>query len=48
MNWLPSLRAIIIFAILLAFFAAAYWAGSGHGKVRTSSGTIQLSTPLKT
>jgi len=31
MNWLPSLRAVIIFAVLMAFFAAAYWACAGHG-----------------
>ncbi len=29
MNWLPSLRAIMIFAILLAVSLAAYWACGG-------------------
>jgi hypothetical protein len=30
MNWLPSLRAMMIFGILLAVFAAAYWACARH------------------
>jgi hypothetical protein len=32
MNWLPSLRALMIFGILMALFAAAYWACGGHGR----------------
>jgi hypothetical protein len=34
MNWLPSLRAIMIFGILLAIFAAAYWACARHADTR--------------
>jgi hypothetical protein len=34
MNWLPSLRAIMIFGILLALFAAAYWACARHADTR--------------
>jgi hypothetical protein len=34
MNWLPSLRAMMIFGILLALFAAAYWACARHSGTR--------------
>jgi hypothetical protein len=34
MNWLPSLRAMMIFGILLALFAAAYWACARHADTR--------------
>jgi hypothetical protein len=34
MNWLPSLRAVMIFGILLALFAAAYWACARHSDTR--------------
>jgi hypothetical protein len=36
MNWLPSLRAILIFAGLLAIFAVAYWACNQSRNVRVS------------
>ena len=36
MNWLPSLRALIIFAILMALVVAAYWACGGHAKTRVA------------
>jgi hypothetical protein len=29
---LPSLRALMIFGILIVFFAAAYWACGGHAR----------------
>jgi hypothetical protein len=47
MNWLPSLRAIVIFAVLMALFAAAYWACSGRAKIRASLGNpiAQGATP---
>jgi hypothetical protein len=32
MNWLPSLRAVLIFGILMVVFGAAYWACAGHGR----------------
>jgi hypothetical protein len=44
MNWLPSLRAIAIFGILMVLFAALYWACGGHAKSPASSGTIRLTT----
>jgi hypothetical protein len=47
MNWLPSLRALAIFGILMALFVAVYWACGGHAKTNTSSGTIPLPTPLE-
>jgi hypothetical protein len=31
---------LIIFGILMALFAAAYWACGGHAKPRKASGTI--------
>jgi cbb3-type cytochrome oxidase subunit 3 len=34
MNWLPSLRAIVIFAILMAFFAVVYWACGRQAQTR--------------
>jgi hypothetical protein len=34
MNWLPSLRAMMIFGILLALFAAAYWACARQSDTR--------------
>ena len=36
MNWLPSLRALMIFGILMFFFAAAYWGWEGMGDNRIS------------
>ena len=38
MNWLPSLRALIIFGVLMALFAAAYWACGGPAKPRKALG----------
>jgi hypothetical protein len=46
MNWLPSLRALIIFGALMVLFAAAYWACGGHGKVRTSSAHIAKTSEI--
>jgi hypothetical protein len=34
MNWLPSLRAMMIFGILLVLFAVAYWACARHSGTR--------------
>jgi hypothetical protein len=34
MNWLPSLRAIMIFAVLMALFAVAYWACARRAQTR--------------
>jgi hypothetical protein len=48
MNWLPSLRAMMIFGILLAFFAAAYWACARHADTRhlqTNSAKPAVSLP---
>lgn len=35
MNWLPSLRAIVIFAVLMALFAAVYWACGRQAQTRS-------------
>jgi len=48
MNWLPSLRAIMIFGILLALFAVAYWACARHANTRhleTNSAKPAISLP---
>jgi hypothetical protein len=48
MNWLPSLRAMMIFGILLALFAAAYWACARHVDTRhlqTNSAKSAASLP---
>jgi hypothetical protein len=48
MNWLPSLRAVMIFGILLALFAAAYWACARHADTRhlqTNSANPAASLP---
>jgi hypothetical protein len=47
MNWLPSLRALMIFAILLVLFAAAYWACAGHVEKPKASGSIRPSPCLR-
>jgi hypothetical protein len=48
MEWLPSLRALLIFGSLLAIFAIGYWACAGHSKMRASlptGATIGTATP---
>jgi hypothetical protein len=43
MNWLPSLRALLIFGVLLALFAVGYWACGGLAKGRAS---LETGEPL--
>ena len=42
MNWLPSLRALLIFAVLMLIFAALYWACAGRGKMHAAESTTQI------